>query len=309
MTQLRLGTRRSALAVAQATTVARRLEALHADVNVELVAIESTGDRLPGDLSKLGGKGLFTLELERGLHEGDLDLAVHSLKDLPVTLPPGLEVVAYPEREDPRDSLISDVASTLVDLPHGATVLTGSLRRGAQLLAQRPDLRIEGIRGNVGTRVEKWRRSGHAATILAQAGLSRLADWDTEDDDQTVPAHPLDPLDMVPAPGQGTLAVEVRAGSSAAELCRALDDPASAWAARVERHVVAAFGGDCTLPLGAWARQEEDTWRLTAILVTPDGSRTARADVHGDDPEELAEHCVDSMRRDGANDVLARLGR
>lgn len=307
---LRLGTRKSALAVAQSTTVARALEALHPGVRVELVTFETKGDRTPGMLAPLGGKGLFTQELEAGLLDGSLDLAVHSLKDLPVALPEELVVAAYPERADPRDVLVSDLAEALEDLPEGSVVLTGALRRQAQVLATRPGLRIEGVRGNVQTRLRKWRELAAGGVILAAAGLERLGMLAGDD----LPAHPLDPEGFVPAPGQGTLAVQVRSGSEAEELCLPLDHRPTARAADAERRVVAAFGGNCALPLGAWARpasredREGDGLRLTGLLATPDARRVARAEVTARSPEEAGAACVEAMRDAGAGEILDEIG-
>src|SRR3954451_12801382 len=302
--RLRLGTRRSALALAQSGMVARDLEAEHPGLDVQLVPIVTTGDVVTGDLARFGGKGLFTKELESGLLDGSLDLAVHSLKDLPVTLPDGLAVAAHPQRNDCRDVLVSEDAEDLDGLPEGAIVLTGALRRRAQILMRRPDLRVEPIRGNVDTRLRKWRELGvPGGVILAGAGLNRLALQD-------LPIHPLAPEIMVPAPGQGTLALEVLAGGIAATLCCALDHPDTARAAEAERRVVAAFGGDCTLPLAAWAREEGDgRLRLTAVLATPDGSLSARGETSGEDADAVADACAAALRESGANDVLAHLGK
>jgi hydroxymethylbilane synthase len=299
---LRLGTRKSALALAQSGMIARALELRHPGLTVELVPIVTQGDIVTGDLSQYGGKGLFTQELESGLLDGSLDLAVHSLKDLPVALPEGLIVAAYPERADPRDVMVSELAEDLDGLPAGAVVLTGALRRRAQILMRRPDLRVEPLRGNVDTRLRKWRESGAGAVILAGAGLQRLALTD-------LPAHPLAVEILLPAPGQGTLALEVREGGPAAALCRALHHEPSGLAARAERLVVAAFGGDCTLPLAAWARPEGEggAFRMTALLATPDGRHAARGEAVGDRPEEIAAACVAAMRENGAGEVLARM--
>ncbi len=297
---LRLGTRRSPLALAQSGMMARALEAAHPGLTVELVPIVTTGDVVTGDLAQFGGKGLFTRELESGLLDGSLDLAVHSLKDLPVTLPAGLAVAAHPPRADPRDVLVSEAAADLDGLPEGAVVLTGALRRRAQILMRRPDLRVEPLRGNVDTRLRKWRETGAGGVILAGAGLARLALTD-------LPAHPLAPEVLLPAPGQGTLALETREGSRAFELCHALDDIATARAAEAERRVVAAFGGDCTLPLAAWARPEGTGLRLTALLATPDGRHAARGEALAATPREAADACVAAMRADGADEVLARI--
>jgi hydroxymethylbilane synthase len=282
--------------------MAHALEACHPGLTVELVGIVTTGDVVTGDLAKVGGKGLFTQELERGLLDGSLDLAVHSLKDLPVRLPEGLVVAAHPERADPRDVLVSEQAEDLDGLPEGAVVLTGALRRRAQILMRRPDLRVEPIRGNVETRLRKWRESGAGGVILAGAGLARLGL-------EGLPAHPLATDLFLPAPCQGTLALEVLAGSAAATLCAALDHAPTARAAAAERRVVRAFGGDCTLPLAAWARPEDGRLRLTALLATPDGRHSARGEAVGSDPEELAEACVAAMREAGADEVLERIRR
>jgi hydroxymethylbilane synthase len=297
---LRLGTRRSPLALAQSGMMVRALEAAHPGLAVELVPIVTTGDVVIGDLARFGGKGLFTQELESGLLDGSLDLAVHSLKDLPVTLPAGLAVAAYPPRADSRDVLVSEIAEDLDGLPEGAVVLTGALRRKAQILMRRPDLRVEPLRGNVDTRLRKWREMGADGVILAGAGLDRLALTG-------LPAHPLAPEVLLPAPGQGTLALETREGSPAFTLCNALDDAPTARAAEAERRIVAAFGGDCSLPLAAWARPEGTGLRLTALLATPDGRHAARGDAVAATPQEVADACVAAMRANGADEVLARI--
>jgi hydroxymethylbilane synthase len=286
--------------------IARALEARHPGLTVELVGIVTTGDMVTGDLAKVGGKGLFTQELERGLLDGSLDFAVHSMKDLPVRLPAGLTVAAHPERADPRDVLVSDLAD-LDSLPAGAVILTGALRRRAQILIRRPDLRVEAIRGNVDTRLRKWRESGAGGVILAGAGLLRLGL-------AGLPLHPLSPDVFLPAPCQGTLALETRAGSPAEALCAAIDHAPTARAATAERRVVAAFGGDCTLPLAAWARPEgtagsDHALRLTALLSTPDGRHSARGEAVGDDPAAVADACVAVLREAGADEVLERIRR
>lgn len=302
--KLRLGTRRSSLALAQSGQVARWLEAAHPGLAVELVPILTEGDRRPGDLSELGGKGVFTWELEAQLLDGTLDLAVHSLKDLPVHFQEGLVLAAFPKRADPRDVLVSEQVSSLDALPPGALLLTSSSRRRAQLLARRPDLQVEPVRGNVETRVQKWRQSGAAGLLLAAAGLQRLGL-------EGIPAHPLEPELVLPAPGQGTLALQARRDSASVGLCQAINDPASEVASRAERAVVSAFGGDCNLPLGAWARPdgEDGELRLSAFLGAPDGTRALRAEAWGSDPEELAEQCAEKLRSQGARELLAALGR
>ncbi|MDY7095059.1 MAG: hydroxymethylbilane synthase [Acidobacteriota bacterium] len=302
---LRLGTRGSDLALAQSGLVARELEALHPGLKVELVPKTTRGDIYRGDLAEVGGKGLFTEELEKELLDGTLDFAVHSLKDLPVTLGPGLTVAAFPRRADPRDVLVG--AKTVHDLPQGGSVLTGSQRRRSQLLLARPDLDVRPIRGNVGTRLGKWRAGDGDAVILAAAGIDRLGieNLDLEPSE----AHRMDPALMIPAPGQGTLALEVRTGSEADALCRGLNDPATERDSVMERKIVAAFGGDCTLPLAAWAREENGELRLSAVLAMPDGSRAARGEARGDDPDAVTQACLDALHADGAAVVLQAMGR
>lgn len=297
---LRLGTRRSALARAQSGQIAVRMEATHPGLKVELVTFETAGDLHQGALWEKGGKGLFTQELEAGLLDGSLDFAVHSLKDLPVVIAAGTEIAAYPLREDPRDVLVSEVATSVDDLPQGAVVLTGSLRRRAQLLSLRPDLRVEAIRGNIDTRVRKWREQNAGGVILAAAGLHRLG--------LEAPAHPLDPVRFLPAPGQGILALQARSGSEAARLCAALDHLPSRRAAEAERAVVARFGGDCTLPLAAHAGElDGGGMRMAALLALPDGSRAARGEAIGPDPASVAAACGEALERDGAAEILAAI--
>ncbi|HEX4954202.1 MAG TPA: hydroxymethylbilane synthase [Thermoanaerobaculia bacterium] len=300
MTLLRLGTRASPLALAQSRQVAARLEAAHPGLTVELVPMSTRGDQTSGALAPLGGKGLFTAELEEGLLAGRLDLAVHSLKDVPAARPTGLTIAAFPERADPRDVLISE-APSLAALPRGALVLTGSLRRRAQLLAARPDLDVHGLRGNVATRIARARERG-AATLLAMAGLERLGMAD-------LPLRPLDPWDFVPAPGQGILAVETHLGTPAAELVAALDHAPTREAALAERALVAAVGGDCALPLAAWCRRENGALRLTALIAQPDGRRVVRAEVLGEGPETLGREAAANLLAEGAREILRALGR
>jgi hydroxymethylbilane synthase len=284
--------------------VATALEERHPELSVELVPIVSRGDREPGQLAEIGGKGLFTQELEAGLLDGSLDLAVHSLKDLPVNSRAGLAVVAHPRRADPRDALVSEVAGYLDALPAGSELLTGAMRRQAQILHRRPELEVTPLRGNINTRLRKWRERGSAGLVLALAGLDRMRHDATFDE---LPIHPLDPEVMIPAPGQGILALQVRAGGPASEPCAAIDHPETTRAAVAERRIVAAFGGDCTLPLAAWAREADGGLRLTAMIATPDGRRAAFGDATAAGPEEVAEACLEQMRADGAEEILAEL--
>lgn len=300
-TVLRLGTRRSALAQAQSGQVARQIEAAHPGLKVDLVPIDTRGDQLSGDLAEHGGKGLFTAELEARLLDGTLDLAVHSLKDLPIALANGLVVAAYPERADPRDVLVSEDCATLAELPARTTVMTGALRRRSQILHLRPDLKVEALRGNIDTRVRKWRERDGAALILAAAGISRLAL-------EGVPATPLEEQEMLPAPGQGALAIEVARGSAADPLCAVLDHAATRDAVAAERWIVAAFGGDCTLPLAAWARGDGDgKLVVSACIGTLDGGSMASAEASGETPEDAARNCLAALEANGAREILAKV--
>jgi hydroxymethylbilane synthase len=208
-------------------------------------------------------------------------------------------LAAHPPREDPRDSLLSERAATIDELPHGARVLTGSLRRRALLLRRRADLVVEGIRGNVDTRIRKWRESRAEGLVLAAAGIVRLGLSSEE-----LSAHPQPADVMVPAPGQGILAIETRESSRAFEIASRLDHPPTSRAARAERNVVAAFGGDCTLPLAAWARDRDGALALTVFIASRDGRRHGEATVTGDDPDRVAADAVDRLIAAGARALL-----
>jgi hydroxymethylbilane synthase len=238
----------------------------------ELVVVKTTGDRIQSvSLAKIGGKGLFVKELEEALLAGRADLAVHSAKDLPAALAPGCVLAAFPERADPRDALVArEPGATLADLPRGARVGTGSLRRGAQLRAARPDLQVVPMRGNVPTRLRKLEEDGLDAVVLASAGLERLGLAGRI-------SERLEPALMLPAVCQGILALETRAGDALAARLVALDDADARSAASAERAFLAGLGGDCNTPLAALARVEAGSITLDALLCSPDGRRLVRA--------------------------------
>jgi hydroxymethylbilane synthase len=292
---LTIGSRGSALALWQARWIAARLAALGHETRVEV--IRTTGDRLTGvPLAQAGaGKGVFTKEIEEALLAGRIDVAVHSLKDLPTELPAGLALAAVPGRDDVRDAL---VGQPLAALPAGARVGTGSLRRGAQLRALRPDLRIEPVRGNVDTRLRKLDAGEYDALVLAAAGLRRLG-WE-ERIAEYFPAEV-----MLPAPGQGALAVETRAGSGAEAICAAVEDPASRAAVEAERALLAGLGGGCQVPIGAWARPAGGGLRLSAVVLSPDGTTAVRGNVDGAEPHALGAELARQLLRDGAGELLA----
>lgn len=278
--RLRMGTRGSELALAQSRAVARELEGLHPGLEVSETIIKTTGDQKADvPLSGLGGKGAFTREIEQALLDGAIDFAVHSLKDLPTTLPEGLELACVPRREDPRDCLIG---ASLAELAPGAKVGTGSARRVAQLRAARPDLVFEGIRGNLPTRCAKWRRGDFAAIVLACAGLNRLG---LEACGLVAgEVHPLAPVLCLPAPGQGVLGIEIR-GSDARtrELLAVLEHEESRLGMLAERGFLAELEGNCSLPAGCLAVGNS----IEGVLGDASGSRLARARLVGDDREEL----------------------
>jgi hydroxymethylbilane synthase len=271
---LRLGTRGSALALAQAHQVARGLEAAETGLAVELVEIKTSGDESSRTAtSSIGDKSRFVKEIEEALLAGEIDLAVHSAKDVPGVLPEGLAIVGVPEREDARDALCGGAAS-LDDLPEGASVGTSSLRRRAQLLAARPDLRVSDLRGNVDTRLRKLSEGSHDAVVLAVAGLKRLG----RDEGSPLPASV-----MTPAPGQGCLALEARRDDArAAELASRLTDRSALTRLTAERALVERLDATCETPVGSYAEMEGDeTLRLSAFVGTPDGASWIRDTLDG----------------------------
>lgn len=279
---LRLGTRGSLLARTQSQIIANAIEKAHPGVHVELVTVRTSGDRIVDQpLHELGGKGLFTKELEQALLSNDIDFAVHSYKDVPVTMPlvdqAGLMIAAVPVREDPRDVLVSALARSVEALPGGARVGTGSLRRQCQLLALRPDLRIEPVRGNIDSRIRKLREGQYDAIVLAAAGLNRASLFDHES--MTV----IEPDVLLPAPGQGALALQCRRNDAdTASLLQALNDRATAGCVAAERALVAALEGDCHSPIAALATVSGEAIRLVAAVGARDGMPpVVRAAVEG----------------------------
>jgi hydroxymethylbilane synthase len=302
--RLRLATRASPLARAQSGLVARALERT-LGVETELVVLTTSGDRIRDrSLAALGGKGLFVKELEEALLAQRADLAVHSAKDLPARLAPGLALAAFPERADPRDALVGRRAgTTLASLPQGARVGTGSFRRASQLLLRRPDLSVVPLRGNVGTRLRKLEEEGLDAVLLACAGLARLGLEERIDER-------LDPADMLPAVGQGTLALEVREDDPLRAELAALDDAPTRIALTAERAFLGGLGGDCTVPLAALAEPAAPgRLRLRGLLASPDGSRVARAELEAPDAEAEAAGAAAAarVRAGGGEAILAAL--
>ena len=274
-TKIRIGTRASILALAQAHEVRDRLLAAHGDLGpdqIEIVEISTKGDRiLDRPLAEIGGKGLFTAEIEAGLADGSLDLAVHSMKDMPTELPPGLTLACVLEREDPRDVFISPNAVSLDGLPEGAVVGTASLRRQAQVLAARPDLKVVTFRGNVQSRLRKLADGVVDATLLAYAGLRRLG---MENEATAI----MDTNIMLPAVAQGAITIETRDGD--AEMARRLaplNHPETEVCVTAERALLAALEGSCRTPIAAHAILKEDRLHLRARMLSPDGRQCYEA--------------------------------
>lgn len=294
-TSLTIGSRGSQLAHWQARHIASYLDALGIATHIEI--IKTTGDHLQtASLVQAGGKGLFTKEIEEALLAGHIDLAVHSLKDLPTETPPGLVIAAIPRREDPRDALLG---SRLNDLRQGAVVGTSSGRRAAQLKVLRPDLVIEPVRGNVDTRLRKLKEGRYDAILLAVAGLRRLGL-------ENEIAEILTPEQLCPAAGQGALAIETREHGEARRICAELDDEASRQSVVCERAALAALGGGCQLPIGAFAQVTDSGLHLIATVVSPDGSRQLKASGQGSQAEQLGRAVAEELLANGAANLLAQ---
>jgi hydroxymethylbilane synthase len=297
---LTIGSRGSQLALWQAHWVQARLEQLGEECRIEI--IKTTGDQITDTAlaqlgAKEGTKGLFTKEIEEALLAGAIDIAVHSLKDMPTELPSGLTLAAIPEREDPRDAL---VGRAFEDLPRGARIGTGSLRRAAQLRARRRDLRIEDIRGNIDTRLRKLDEGRYDAIVLAAAGLRRLG-WENRI------TEVFNPGILCPAVGQGALAVETRDdGGHGFEAAKKLEHPESRTRVTAERAVLAALGGGCQAPIGVHAYVDGEGLIVIGRVVSPDGAHVVRQAHHGsiDDPVGTGRVLADQLLAAGAKEIL-----
>lgn len=304
---LTIGSRRSQLAQTQSQIVRQLLLAAWSNLDIKIELIDTRGDLNRHDpLPAIGGKGLFTMELEEALRRGRIDLAVHSLKDLPVEDSPGLTVVAIPTRAATQDMLISRKAARLEDLSPGAAVGTSSLRRAAQILALRPDLRIKDIRGNVETRLRKLNdpAQGYDAILLAKAGLDRLGYTMLEH------AYPLPPGVMLPAPGQGALGIQGRANAPETHrYLAALDDPATRAAVTAERAFLDGLGGGCSLPVAALGAVNGSQLDLQALVASPDGQQTIRVSATGsiDSAQTLGRQLAAEAISQGAAALLERV--
>jgi len=295
--RLRIGSRGSQLALWQANHISALLRGRGHEVEIEI--IHTTGDKITDvALAKVGTKGMFTKEIEEALAACRVDLAVHSLKDLPTELPKGFEIAAITERQDPRDAFCSRHYSKIDDLPKGARVGTSSLRRQAQLKAIRADLDIHPLRGNVDTRLRKLEQGEYDCIILASAGLKRLGK--TELIKQIIPAEI-----MCPAAGQGALGIEIREGDAKTrELLAFLNDPNARAATTCERALLNSLGGGCQVPIGAFAEVSNDKIHLDSIVADPDGTKVLRDSRDGDDPEKLGNEAGASLLKRGGEAIL-----
>ncbi len=298
--RLRIGTRGSRLALAQAQETRLRLVAAHGfgEDEIEIVAITTTGDRIRDrPLAEIGGKGLFTKEIEEALLAGGVDIAVHSMKDMPSVLPEGLVIGALLEREDPRDAFLSTAHKRIGDLPQGATVGSSSVRRTAQLKRMRPDLVCVNFRGNVDTRLMKLERGDVAATLLACAGLNRLGMGDRI-------TTPIDIEEMLPAVAQGAIGIEIREGDHRTRaLVAAIDHEATSIAVSCERTFLAVLDGSCRTPIAGHARIVDGTLEFHGEALTPDGDATFAAARMGGTKDALR------MGREAGAEIKAKGGR
>ena len=301
---IKIGTRGSKLALRQSEWIKEQLELRHAHIRVELIKIKTTGDKiLDTPLSKIGGKGLFVKEIEEALLEARIDVAVHSMKDVPAQLPEDLMLSTFPPREDPSDALIARGQYTLDQLPKGAGVGTSSLRRGAQLLHFRPDLKLVPLRGNVDTRLNKLKSGNLQAIILATAGLNRLGRSDVIT--QTIPFH-----QVLPAVGQGALGLEVRRGDQETiNLLDFLNHEDTQTAVVAERAFLKTLEGGCQVPIAGFARINGDTLSFEGLVAELDGSKIYKETVTGkrEEAESIGTHAAQSLLASGGGDVLRKL--
>ncbi|NOU01922.1 MAG: hydroxymethylbilane synthase [Gallionella sp.] len=299
-----IASRESALAMWQAQHIRDRLRALYPQTEVSILGMTTQGDQiLEVTLSKIGGKGLFVKELETALEDGSADLAVHSLKDVPMNLPAGFVLAAIGKREDPHDAFISNKFDNLAALPAGSVVGTSSLRRESQLRARFPHLKIEPLRGNVQTRLRKLDEGQYAAIILAAAGLKRLGLGDRI-------RGIITSEDSLPAVGQGALGIECRTDrADIIALLQPLHDADTAACVMAERSMSRALGGSCQVPLGGFAEVTNGRLRMRGFVASPDGQRMMRAESIGEisNPEALGTIIANELRAQGADVILAEL--
>lgn len=304
MRKIVIGSRRSKLALTQTNWVINQLKSFGLPFEFEIKEIVTKGDRiLDVTLSKVGGKGLFVKEIEQAMIDGDIDMAVHSMKDMPGILPDGLTIGCIPKREDHRDVLISKDHKKLSELPAGAVIGTSSLRRSAQLLIERPDIEIKWIRGNIDTRLDKLKTEDYDAIILAAAGLSRMG-WSKD-----VVTEFLEPESCLPAVGQGALAIECRENDKELlNLLEKLTDKSTKLAVTAERTFLTKMEGGCQVPIAGFATvNEHDEVSFTGLIASPDGKELYKQHVTGKNPEELGKQVAEALTKQGAKDLIDRV--
>lgn len=304
MRLVRIGTRGSALALAQSNWVREQLLRRHRDLDVELLVIKTSGDRiLDAPIAEIGGKGVFTKEIEEALLSKEIDFAVHSMKDLPTELPKGLIIAAIPAREDARDVLVTRSTRALGELPVGARVGTGSLRRRAQLLHHRADLNLAPIRGNIDTRLRKLDGGEVDALVMAAAGLKRIGREDR------IGEYLSDDI-CVSAVAQGALAIEARDDAAIRDLLAFLHDADASTEVSAERALLARLGGGCHVPIGGRARIAGDQLKMIGVVANPDGSALCRGEIAGAAKEagQLGRSLAEQLLRQGADKFLASAG-
>ena len=303
-TKLVIASRESALAMWQALHIQARLQALYPSCDVQILGMTTTGDQiLDSPLSRIGGKGLFVKELEIALADGSADLAVHSMKDVPMNLPDGFALVATAEREDPRDAFVSNNFNALEDLPHGSIVGTSSLRRQSQIQARFPHLKIESLRGNVQTRLRKLDESQYAAIILAAAGLIRLGLG-------TRIRQFISPVLSIPAVGQGALGIEIKASrTDLIDILAPLNHIDTQLCVEAERGFSRALAGSCTVPLGAYAVRNGNNINMTGFVASVDGKQILREKASGsiNNAEAIGKTLAAKLVARGADKILAEL--
>ncbi|MBC8211521.1 MAG: hydroxymethylbilane synthase [Gammaproteobacteria bacterium] len=301
---LRIATRSSPLALWQAEEVSRRLKALYPELDIKLVKMKTKGDKiLDAPLAKVGGKGLFVKELEAGMLEGKADIAVHSMKDVPVEFPQGLELTLIMQREDPRDAFVSNKYTSLSALPEHAVVGTSSLRRQTQIREKHPDIKLDWLRGNVNTRLKKLDDGEYDAIILAAAGLKRLGF------ESRIRAF-LEPEESLPAIGQGAIGIEARSDDEAVrQLLAPLGDADTTLRVVAERAMNEALNGGCQVPIAGYAVLEGDQLYLRGLVGEPDGSKVLRAEIRGPSTQAraLGITLAQDLLRQGAGEILAKL--
>ncbi|GAA3724770.1 hydroxymethylbilane synthase [Salinicoccus jeotgali] len=298
-----VGSRRSGLAMTQSKQFIEQLKRHYPDMEIEIKEIVTKGDRIVDvQLSKVGGKGLFVKEIEDAMMNREIDMAIHSLKDVPSVMPEGFTIACVPKREDMRDAFLSNDNILFKDLPSGSVVGTSSLRRGAQLLSMRDDIKVDWVRGNIDTRIQKMKDGKYDAIILAAAGLKRMG-WSDD-----IVAEYFDPEEFIPAIAQGALGIECRSDDhELIEILQSVHSKEDAICTSAERAFLRRMDGSCQVPIGGHASYEDGELYLTGLIMPEDGSEQYIVKKSHEDPEALGNIVADEMERMGAKDIIDRI--